>query len=131
MAKEKIVKKKKKSKKTVAVGRLYVYATFNNTIVTCTDENGNVLAWETAGKAGFKGSRKATPYAAQVAAGKVADTVKTNHGLEKVDVFIKGIGSGRESAVRAFQNAGIYVSSIKDITPTPHNGVRPKKPRRV
>ena len=90
-----------------------------------------MIAWETAGKSGFKGSRKSTPYAAQVAASRVADLAKSNFGLEKVDVFVKGIGSGRESAVRAFQNAGVYVNSIKDVTPTPHNGCRQKKPRRV
>lgn len=131
MAKEnKPVKKKKKGKRTVPQGRLYVHATFNNTIISCTDENGNVIAWGTAGKAGFKGSRKSTPYAAQIAASRAAETAKT-FGLEKVDVFVKGIGSGRESAVRAFQNAGVYINSIKDITPIPHNGTRPKKARRV
>ena len=129
--KEKTTKKKKKIKRTVSQGKLYVHATFNNTIISCTDENGNVIAWGTAGKAGFKGSRKSTPYAAQIAASRVAENARTNYGLEKVDVFVKGIGSGRESAVRAFQNAGVYVNSIKDITPIPHNGTRPKKPRRV
>lgn len=124
-------KKKKKAKRSVLKGRVYVHSTFNNTIITCTDESGDVLAWETSGKSGFKGSRKSTPYAAQVAASKVADAVKTNFGMEKVDVFVKGIGSGRESSVRAIQNAGIYVNSIKDVTPVPHNGTRPKKPRRV
>lgn len=123
--------KKKKAKKTVVSGRLYVHATFNNTIITITDENGNSLGWGTAGKAGFKGSRKSTSYAAQIAAGRLAETVKSAFGMEKVDAFVKGIGSGRESAVRAIQNAGIYVNSIKDVTPIPHNGTRQKKPRRV
>src|SRR3990172_6955603 len=119
MAKEKIVKKKKKAKRSVPKGRVYVHATFNNTIVTFTDLEGNVLAWNASGRAGFKGSRKSTPYAAQIAASRAAEAVKTSFGMERVDAFVKGIGSGRESAVRAVQNTGIYVNTIKDITPIP------------
>lgn len=131
MAVKKAAVKKKKTKKIVPQGRVYVKATFNNTMISFTDAKGNVLCWETAGAAGFKGSKKATPYAAQIAASKAADTAKTNYGVEKVDVFVKGVGSGRESAVRAINASGIFVSMIKDVTPIAHNGVRAKKPRRV
>lgn len=124
------VVKKKKTKRIVKEGRAYVKATFNNTIVTFTDNEGNVIVSGSAGISGFKGSRKSTPYAAQMAASSACEKAKA-HGLEKVDAFVRGIGSGRESAVRAISASGIYVNSIKDVTPIPHNGCRPRKPRRV
>ncbi|OIP24647.1 30S ribosomal protein S11 [bacterium CG2_30_37_16] len=130
MAAKKPVAKKKKIKKVVVEGKAFIRSTFNNTIITISDKDGNVLAWDSSGAAGFKGSRKSTPYAAQVAASHVADKAKA-YGMRKVSVFVKGIGSGRETAVRSLQNSGIDVTSIKDITPIPHNGCRPRKPRRV
>jgi len=126
----KVVTKKKKIKKVVAQGQVHIQATFNNTIITITDKDGGVISWATAGASGFKGSRKSTPYAAQMAAEGAIEKAKA-YGLEKVEVFVKGIGSGRDSAVRAFNASGIYVSSIKDVTPIPHNGCRPPKARRV
>jgi small subunit ribosomal protein S11 len=122
--------KRKKVKKVVKEGKAFIKSTFNNTLVTFTDDNGNVIVSVPAGSAGFKGSRKSTPYAAQMAAAAACEKAKV-FGLEKVDVFVKGIGSGRESAVRAISANGIYVNSIKDVTPVPHNGCRPPKPRRV
>jgi len=122
--------KKKKIKKVVAQGQVHIQATFNNTVITVTDKEGAVISWATAGASGFKGSRKSTPYAAQIAAETAIEKAKV-FGLEKVEVFVKGIGSGRDSAVRAFNASGIYVTSIKDVTPIPHNGCRPKKARRV
>jgi small subunit ribosomal protein S11 len=122
--------KKKKVKKVIQEGKAYIKSTFNNTIITLTDNAGNVIVSMPAGTAGFKGSRKSTPYAAQMAATAACEKAKT-FGMEKVDVFVKGIGSGRESAVRALSANGIYVNSIKDVTPIPHNGVRPRKARRV
>ena len=122
--------KKKRVKKVVTEGRAYIKSTFNNTLITLTDTNGNVLVCTPAGTAGFKGSRKSTPYAAQMAATAACEKAKS-FGLERVDVFVKGIGSGRESAVRAISASGIYVNTIKDVTPMPHNGVRPPKARRV
>jgi small subunit ribosomal protein S11 len=122
--------KKKKSKAKITKGQIFINSTYNNTIVTITDMEGNVVAWGSAGKAGFKGSKKSTPYAG----GKTMEDTLTRvkeRGLAEVDVFIKGIGSGRESAVRALQGSGLTVLSIKDRTPTPHGGVRPKKVRRV
>ena len=124
------VVKKKKIKKVVTTGQAHIQATFNNTMITVTDAEGNVLSWATSGASGFKGSRKSTPYAAQVAAEVAIEKAKA-YGLEKVDVFVKGVGSGRDSAVRAFNASGIYVNSLKDVTPIPHNGCRPPKPRRV
>jgi small subunit ribosomal protein S11 len=124
------VVKRKKVKKVVKEGKAFIKSTFNNTLVTFTDPNGNVIVSVPAGSAGFKGSRKSTPYAAQMAAAAACEKAKA-FGLEKVDVFVKGIGSGRESAVRAISANGIYVNSIKDVTPVPHNGCRPPKPRRV
>lgn len=121
---------RKKTLRAVPRGKVFVQATFNNTIVTITDEVGNVLAWATAGSSNFKGARKATPYAAQVTLKNAVDKAKA-YGLESVDVFVSGVGQGRESAVRALQGTGIMVNQIKDITPIPHNGTRPKKPRRV
>lgn len=122
--------KKKKIKKVVAAGQVHIRATFNNTMVSISDAEGNVISWATAGASGFKGSRKSTPYAAQVAAETAIEKAKL-YGLEKVDVFVRGIGSGRDSAIRAFNASGIYVNSLKDVTPIPHNGCRPPKPRRV
>lgn len=122
--------RRRKIKRSVANGQMHVQATFNNTIVSFTDEQGKLLSWSSAGSAGFKGSRKSTPYAAQSAAEKAAAAAK-EFGLSKVDVFVKGVGSGRESAVRALIAAGIAVASIKDVTGIPHNGCRPRKARRV
>ena len=122
--------KKKKIKKVVSQGQVHIQATFNNTMITISDADGNVISWATAGASGFKGSRKSSPYAAQVAAEIAIEKAKA-FGLEKVDVFVRGIGSGRDSAIRAFNASGIYVSSLKDVTPIPHNGCRPPKPRRV
>lgn len=122
--------KKKKVIKSVSHGRAYVQATFNNTIVTVTDQNGDVLGWASSGGVGFKGPKKATPYAAQQVVKKVVDAVK-GYGLKEVNIFIKGIGGGREGAIRGFNANGVNVLSIKDITPIPHNGCRPPKRRRV
>lgn len=123
--------KKKKAKRSVPFGQLHVLATFNNTIVTFTDNNGGVLATSSAGACGFRGSKKGTAYAAQVAAEKAGQNVKQTYGLNKVDVYVKGIGLGREAAIRSLQNLDIHVDSIKDVTTIPHGGVRPKKARRV
>jgi len=112
------------------VGNAYIKTSFNNTLVTLTDKEGNVIAWASAGSAGFKGSRKSTPFAAQVTAEKAA-RAGMEHGLQKVDVFVRGPGSGRETAIRSLQAAGLDVTSVKDVTPIPHNGCRPKKRRRV
>lgn len=123
--------KKKKAKRSVAVGQLHVQATFNNTIVTLTDANGGALTASSAGACGFRGSKKGTAYAAQVAAEKAGQAAKQQYGLGKVDAFIKGVGLGRDAAVRAMQTVGITVESITDVTGVPHGGVRPKKARRV
>ncbi len=122
--------KRKKAVKQVSLGRCYVQATYNNTIVTLTDANGNVLGWSSAGKVGFTGPKKATPYAASMIVKDVADRLKET-GLKDVNVFVKGVGSGREAAVRALNANGINVLAIKDITPLPHNGCRAPSPRRV
>ena len=122
--------RRRKIKRTVASGQMHVQATFNNTIVSFTDESGNLLSWSSSGSAGFKGSRKSTPYASQSAAEKAAAAAK-DYGLSKVDVFVKGVGSGREAAIRALITAGIAVASIKDVTAIPHNGCRQRKARRV
>jgi small subunit ribosomal protein S11 len=122
--------KKRKSKIKVSRGRIYVQSTYNNTIVTVTDTSGNVIGWGSAGRTGFKGSKKSTPYAAQKTMEDSLARLK-DVGLMEVDVFIKGIGTGRESAVRALQSGGFNILSIKDQTPIPHGGVRPKKARRV
>lgn len=122
--------RRKKTKRNVAVGQVHIQATFNNTIVSITDEQGNLVSWSSAGSAGFKGSRKSTPYAAQVASEKAAAAAK-DMGLLKANVFVNGVGSGRESAIRALQGVGIAISTIKDVTGVPHNGCRPKKARRV
>lgn len=124
-------KRKKKVVKLIKRGRAYIQATYNNTIVALTDQNGNVLGWASAGKCGFKGPKKATPYAAGVVVRDVAERVVRERGLKEVSVFVKGVGSGREGAVRAFPSNGISIISIKDVTPIPHNGCRPPKVRRV
>ena len=123
-------KGKKKTKKNVQTGVVYIQSTFNNTIITITDVSGNVLSWSSAGARGFKGSRKSTPFAAQVAAGDAAAKAM-EHGLKNVSVMVKGPGAGRESALRALAAAGLKVTLIRDITPIPHNGCRPPKRRRV
>ena len=123
-------KKGKKEKKHVAHGIAHVHASFNNTIVTITDVEGNVVSWSSAGTLGFKGSRKGTPFAAQQAATTAASSAR-EHGLRSIDIRVKGPGSGRESAIRALQAAGIEIKSIRDVTPIPHNGCRPPKRRRV
>ena len=121
---------KKREKRVVPHGVAHIQATFNNTIISIADPEGNVLSWSSAGRIGFKGSRKGTPFAAQVAAQSAGNGVK-EVGLRSVDVLVKGPGAGRESAIRALQAAGIEVKSIKDVTPIPHNGCRPRKRRRV
>ena len=121
---------RRKVRKNVAVGQAHIKTSFNNTIVTLTDLEGNVIAWESAGSAGFKGSRKSTPFAAQVTADAAAKK-GMEHGLQKVEVFAKGAGSGKDTAVRSLQAAGLDVTSVKDVTPQAHNGCRPRKRRRV
>ena len=121
---------KKKERRPVPHGVAHIQATFNNTIISIADPEGNVLSWSSAGRIGFKGSRKGTPFAAQVAAQNAAGTAK-DQGVRSVDVMVKGPGAGRESAIRAIQSVGIDVKSIKDVTPIPHNGCRPRKRRRV
>ena|SRR6185312_3538942 len=121
---------RRRDRKNIPRGRAYVQSTFNNTMVTLTDQTGGVVAWSSAGASGFKGSRKSTPYAAQVAAENAARKAM-EHGMRQVDVFIKGPGSGREMAIRSLQTTGIQVTSITDVTPVPHNGCRPPKRRRV
>jgi small subunit ribosomal protein S11 len=124
------VVKKKKERKNIPVGVAHIQATFNNTMITITDPVGNVISWSTAGAKGFKGSRKSTPFAAQIAAEDAAKKAQ-EHGMRSVEVFVKGPGSGRESALRALQAAGFAISMIRDVTPIPHNGCRPPKRRRV
>lgn len=125
-----VVKKKKKVRKNVSEGLVYIRASFNNTLVTITDRQGNVISWSSAGARGFKGSKKSTPFAAQIAAEDAARKA-AEHGLRMVEVFVNGPGSGRETALKALGNAGIRVSRIQDTTPIPHNGCRPAKKRRV
>ncbi|QIK57200.1 30S ribosomal protein S11 [Erysipelothrix sp. HDW6A] len=128
MAKQKVARKRR-VKKNIARGIAHIHSTFNNTIVTISDEQGNVLAWSSAGALGFKGSRKSTPYAAQMAS-EAAAKAAVDHGMKSVEVSVKGPGPGRESAVRALQVAGLDISVINDVTPVPHNGCRPpKRPR--
>jgi small subunit ribosomal protein S11 len=122
--------KKKKEKKTILEGNVYIQATFNNTIVTFTDLKGNALAWCSAGSLGFKGAKKSTPYAAQTTA-ETATNRALDYGIQTVNVYVKGPGVGRESAIRSLGNMGLKVRTIKDITPIPHNGCRPRKSRRV
>lgn len=121
---------KRKEKKNVSYGIAHIYSTFNNTIVTITDKGGNVLAWASGGNVGFKGTRKSTPYAAQLAAQQAAKQAQ-GHGVQQVDVLVKGPGPGRESAIRSLQTIGLEVNTIRDVTPVPHNGCRPPKRRRV
>lgn len=121
---------KKKEKKNITEGVVHIQSTFNNTIITITDLTGNVVAWSSAGTQGFKGSRKSTPFAAQVAAEDAVKKAK-EHGMRRVQVYVKGPGSGRESALRSLQVAGLNISLIRDVTPIPHNGCRPPKRRRV
>ncbi len=123
--------KKKKAKRTVAAGQVHVQASFNNTIITVTDPAGATLTTASAGACGFRGSKKGTAYAAQVAAEKAINAAKQQYNLSKADVFVKGVGLGRESAVRALASAGVAVESIKDVTGVPHGGCRPRKARRV
>jgi len=129
--KKQIKKKKKKVARTVKVGRAYIQATYNNTMVTLADTNGDVISWASAGLAGFKGAKKATPYAAQIITKIAAQKAKEEYGLQEVAVFVSGVGTGREAAIRALNANGLDVSSIKAVTSVPHNGCRPKKPRRV
>ena len=124
------VKTRKKEKKNVSFGHAYIKSTFNNTIISITDPSGAVISWSSSGQIGFKGSKKSTPFAAQLAAEAAARKAQ-EHGLKKVDVFVKGPGSGRETAIRSLQAAGLEVGAISDTTPAPHNGCRPPKPRRV
>ena len=130
MADPKRRRTKKKAKRADAVGIAHIKATFNNTIVCITDEKGNVLAWSSAGKSGFKGSKKSTPFAAQLAANTSAKEA-LDMGVRKVQVWVKGPGSGREAAIRSLQASGLEITAIKDVTPIPHNGCRPPKRRRV
>ena len=130
MAKPKKIVRKRKEKKNIKHGQAHIRASFNNTLVTMTDLAGNAISWASAGGMGFRGSRKSTPFAAQVAAEKAASAAM-EHGLRYVDVYVKGPGAGREAAIRALQTAGLEVCLIKDVTPIPHNGCRPPKRRRV
>ena len=130
MAGKKVVRNKKKVSKNVINGVAHIRSTFNNTIVTIADTEGNVLSWASAGGLGFRGSRKSTPFAAQMAA-EEATKAAMEHGLKQAEVYVKGPGAGREAAIRALQAAGLEVNSIKDVTPIPHNGCRPPKRRRV
>jgi small subunit ribosomal protein S11 len=129
-AAEKAAARKRRGRKNIAEGVVHIHSTFNNTIVTITDYQGNVISWSSAGAMGFKGSRKGTPFAAQQAADSAAKKAM-DHGLRSVQIFVRGPGAGRESALRALQSAGINISLIKDVTPIPHNGCRPPKRRRV
>jgi small subunit ribosomal protein S11 len=128
--KKKVARVKRKEKKLISKGRAYIQSTFNNTVVTITDQSGNTISWGSSGTAGFKGSRKGTPYAAQLAAEQAAHK-SVEHGLKQIEVFVKGPGIGREAAIRALQAAGLNITGIRDVTPIPHNGCRPCKRRRV
>ena len=130
MPQKKRTRARRRERKSIPSGKAYIQSTFNNTIVTLTDPQGNVVAWGSSGTAGFKGSRKGTPYAAQMAARDAARKAM-EHGLRQVEVYVKGPGSGREAAIRSLQSAGLYITSITDVTPIPHNGCRPPKKRRV
>ena len=121
---------RRRERKSIPIGRAYIQSTFNNTIVTLTDPQGNVIAWGSSGTAGFKGSRKGTPYAAQLAARDAARRAM-EHGLRQIEIYVKGPGSGREAAIRSLQSSGLYITGIRDVTPVPHNGCRPPKRRRV
>ena len=130
MARKAVTKGKQKERKNIPVGVAHIKASFNNTLITITDPTGNTISWASAGNVNFKGSRKGTPFAAQVAADK-ASRLAQDHGLRRIDVLVRGPGSGRETAIRALQASGLEVTSISDITPVPHNGCRPPKRRRV
>ncbi|HIU63638.1 MAG TPA: 30S ribosomal protein S11 [Candidatus Avacidaminococcus intestinavium] len=130
VAAKKVVRTKRKERKNIEIGVAHIRSTFNNTIVTLSDTRGNVLSWASAGGMGFRGSRKSTPFAAQMAAEQAAKAAM-EHGLKQVEVFVKGPGGGREAAIRSLQAAGLEVNAIKDVTPIPHNGCRPPKRRRV
>ena len=130
VVKSKKVTKKRRERKNVPQGAAHVHSTFNNTIVTITDRAGNTVSWASAGELGYKGSRKATPYAAQMTA-EAAAKVAIDHGMKTIDVYVKGPGQGKEAAIRALQTVGLEVTLIKDVTPIPHNGCRPPKRRRV
>lgn len=125
-----VVAKKKKAKRNVPAGQVHIQATFNNTIITITDKLGAVLSASSAGACGFRGSKKGTAYAAQVASEKALNLAKQDHNVSRVDVYVKGIGLGRDAAIRALQNVDIAVESIRDVTPVPHGGVRPRGPRK-
>jgi len=127
---KKTTRVRRRERKSIPKGRAYIQSTFNNTIITLTDPSGNTLAWGSSGTVGFKGSRKGTPYAAQMAAEQTARR-GMEHGLRQVEVYVKGPGSGREAAIRSLQSAGLVVTGIRDVTPIPHNGCRPPKRRRV
>lgn len=130
MAKKKVTRTRRREKKNITVGQAHIQSTFNNTIVSITDQQGNLVAWGTAGSQGFKGSRKSTPFAAQVTAEGAARRAM-EHGLKQIEIFVKGPGAGREAAIRSLQAAGLEVTAITDVTPIPHNGCRPPKRRRV
>ncbi len=130
MVAKKVVRTKRKERKNIEYGVAHIRSTFNNTIVTITDTKGNAISWASAGGLGFKGSRKSTPFAAQMAAESAAKAAM-EHGLKQIEVFVKGPGAGREAAIRSLQAAGLEVNLIKDVTPIPHNGCRPPKRRRV
>ena len=130
-AKGKKVRTRRKERKNIEKGAVHISSSFNNTMVTITDTQGNALSWASAGGMGFRGSKKSTPYAAQMVAETAAKAAVDNYGLKTVEVFVKGPGQGRESAIRALQSAGLEVTMIKDVTPIPHNGCRPPKRRRV
>ncbi len=130
MAQKTVARVRRRERKNIVNGIVYVNATFNNTLISVTDEAGNVLSWSTSGMMGFKGSRKSTPYAAQIAAEDAAKKAQ-EHGVKNVRVIVKGPGSGRETALRSLQSVGFTISSVRDVTPVPHNGVRPRKRRRV
>ncbi|MCI5697899.1 MAG: 30S ribosomal protein S11 [Clostridiales bacterium] len=127
---KKTVRRKKRERKNVVKGQAYIQSSFNNTLVTLTDMDGNAISWSSAGSLGFKGSKKSTPFAAQMAA-EEATKAAMEHGLKTVEVYVKGPGSGREAAIRALAQAGLEITLIKDVTPIPHNGCRPPKRRRV
>ena len=130
MATKKVVRPKKRERKNIETGVAHIRSTFNNTLVTITDTRGNAISWSSAGIQGFKGSRKSTPFAAQMAA-ETAAKAAMDHGMKQVEVYVKGPGAGREAAIRSLQAAGLEVNMIKDVTPVPHNGCRPPKRRRV
>ncbi|MFC1981507.1 30S ribosomal protein S11 [Chloroflexota bacterium] len=130
MPQKKQPKARRRERKSIPTGRAYIQSTFNNTLVTLTDPGGNVIAWGSSGTAGYKGSRKGTPYAAQMAARDATRKAMT-HGLRQIEVYVKGPGSGREAAIRSLQSSGLYITGIHDVTPIPHAGCRPPKKRRV